>query len=433
LRRDLPAFAVTVGAAGLLYLSPTLITTGVALVALWVLIFNRPVIGLALIVFWSPFHLVPIDLAFFALPMVEINVLLTLSAVIARSLILRPKRALSASPMRGLRWMDWAMLAFVGAACLTLLWAEQSGPATREFRIIVIEPALLYLLIRVIRPTRADLVRLVDVLILSGVAVSAIGLVQYVMGGPGITIAEAGSRRLMSVFSSPNNLALFLGRCVPFAVAMALVAPAGRGGWLTLRRACAACAALVMLAALALTQSAGAALLGLPAGLAAVFLLWDGRWGLVLVGVMALGLLSLIPLSRFVPRLQGALDLTRTSSFTRTQLWTSTINLLRERPLTGAGLDQFLYLYRSRYILPEAWQEPNLSHPHNLLLDYWTRLGCLSWQRCNSGSGVLACGPGDGCDGRATWIGWCWQRWSARWAAWRTFWDMAWSITATSW
>jgi O-antigen ligase len=65
------------------------------------------------------------------------------------------------------------------------------------------------------------------------------------------------------------------------------------------------------------------------------------------------------------------------ASFTRTQLWTSTINLLRERPLTGAGLDQFLYLYRSRYILPEAWQEPNLSHPHNLLLDYWTRLGLV--------------------------------------------------------
>ena len=26
-------------------------------------------------------------------------------------------------------------------------------------------------------------------------------------------------------------------------------------------------------------------------------------------------------------------------------------------------------------MLPSAWQEPNLNHPHNLLLDWWTRLG----------------------------------------------------------
>lgn len=26
-------------------------------------------------------------------------------------------------------------------------------------------------------------------------------------------------------------------------------------------------------------------------------------------------------------------------------------------------------------MLPEAWREPDLSHPHNIVLDYWTRLG----------------------------------------------------------
>jgi O-antigen ligase len=61
----------------------------------------------------------------------------------------------------------------------------------------------------------------------------------------------------------------------------------------------------------------------------------------------------------------------------RTQVWTSAINLLRERPILGGGLDQFLYLYRSRYILPEAWREPDLSHPHNVVLDYWISLGLL--------------------------------------------------------
>jgi len=39
-------------------------------------------------------------------------------------------------------------------------------------------------------------------------------------------------------------------------------------------------------------------------------------------------------------------------------------------------LDNFLYQY-PRYMRPEAWQEPDLSHPHNLILDWWTRLGVL--------------------------------------------------------
>src|SRR5690606_23230465 len=39
------------------------------------------------------------------------------------------------------------------------------------------------------------------------------------------------------------------------------------------------------------------------------------------------------------------------------------------------GLDNFLYEYRGRYIFDAAWQEPNLNHPHNILLDFATRLG----------------------------------------------------------
>ena len=46
-------------------------------------------------------------------------------------------------------------------------------------------------------------------------------------------------------------------------------------------------------------------------------------------------------------------------------------------PLGWRGPDNFLYEYRTRYVLPSAWEELNLSHPHNLLLDAWTRLGVI--------------------------------------------------------
>ena len=57
--------------------------------------------------------------------------------------------------------------------------------------------------------------------------------------------------------------------------------------------------------------------------------------------------------------------------------WLSAINIIHDHPITGLGLDQFLYVFRGKYILPDAWQEPNLSHPHNILLDFWVRLGLM--------------------------------------------------------
>ena len=49
--------------------------------------------------------------------------------------------------------------------------------------------------------------------------------------------------------------------------------------------------------------------------------------------------------------------------------------MLRDFPSRGIGLDQFLWLNRSRYIDPHIWNERYTSHPHNLLLDSWLSLG----------------------------------------------------------
>lgn len=389
-RRDPPTLLLTVITVGLIYFSPAFLVTALALIAVWLIIYNRPVVGLALIVFWTPFFLTPVQLYLSALPMVELCLILTLSATAARGIVERltsPPAPLSASregeavriespsPQAGrgkaLRLADWAMLALVIVATLTLAWSEQRAPALREWRIMIIEPAIFYVLLRVTQLSDRDIARLVDVLLVAGALVAAIGLFQYVRGGQGVVIAELGSRRLASVYGSPNNAALFLGRCMPFGVAMFLLSPS------VLRRVVAGIIVLIMGVAVVLTQSGGAILLGVPAGVICVLILWDRKRGLIAAGAVVVGLVALIPLSRFIPRLQGALDLTRSSSLIRTQVWTSAINLLRERPLLGGGLDQFLYLYRSRYILPEAWREPDLSHPHNVVLDYWVSLGIL--------------------------------------------------------
>jgi O-antigen ligase len=49
--------------------------------------------------------------------------------------------------------------------------------------------------------------------------------------------------------------------------------------------------------------------------------------------------------------------------------------MVADHPIFGVGLDNFLYQYRTRYMLPEAWEEPNISHPHNWVLHFWLQLG----------------------------------------------------------
>ncbi len=372
-RRDPPALLLTALTAGLVYFSPAFIITVVALIVLWFIIYNRPVIGLALILFWAPMFLFPVQLYLSALPMVEVCLLLTFTAVVAHSVVTWKPHRLSRPTWYSLAPMDWALLAFVALATVTLLWSEQRSPAIREWRTMVLEPALFYLLFRWIRPSGRDLVRLVDVLLLSGTVVALIGLYLYFRAdaGVGIVIAEQGSRRLSSVYGSPNNAALFLGRCIPFGIAMFLIAPGA------LRKLTAAVVTVIMGIAVLLTQSGGAILLGVPAALICVLLFWNWQRGLIATGVVGMAMALVLLFSRFIPRLQGLLDLSRSTSFARTQVWISAVNLLRERPILGAGLDQFLYLYRSRYILPDAWREPDLSHPHNFVLDYWISLGIL--------------------------------------------------------
>ncbi len=376
-QRDTPTIILTVLTAGLAYFSPAFILTVIALIVLWLLIYNRPAVGLTLTLFWAPFFLISIQLYERALPFVDVSLLLTASAMLVRGLVQWRSSRVSLTPVAWLRawsFMDWAMLFFVGVATLTVLWAEQRDTALVEWRRMVIEPAIYYALIRIARLSKQDLLRMVDVLLIAATAIIVLGLFGYFVNGAGVVVAEAGTRRLASIYgnyASPNNLALFVGRCIPYAFAMFLLAP-GR-----LRRVAAGLITALMALAIVLTQSAGAIFLGVPAAVVCVLWFWNKRYGRIAAGVIVAGLIALFPLSRFIPRLQGILDLSRSSSFIRTQVWTSAINLIKERPLTGAGLDQFLYLYRSRYILPDAWREPDLSHPHNFLLDYWVSLGIL--------------------------------------------------------
>jgi O-antigen ligase len=247
---------------------------------------------------------------------------------------------------------------------LSLTFSSNRGVSLREFRVIVLDPVLLYFLLRQLRLDKRQLMHLVDALVLAGVSVSFIGLWQYL--GHGDVIVTEGVRRVRAVYASPNNLSLLLDRIIPLTLAVLV---AGRG----LRRRAYGLAMLPLMICLFLTFSRGGWLLGLPAAVLTVGLLRGRRATLVALGVIVVCGLLLLPLAG-TQRLSSLFDMEQGTTLRRVELWTAAVAMIRDHPLTGVGLDNFLYQYPN-YMLSEAWQEPFLSHPHNIVLDYWTRLG----------------------------------------------------------
>ncbi len=381
LRRDPPGLLLGLLTAGVLYFSPSLVLAVMAALVLWLLIYHRLELGLLLTLVWSPFFLFPLELYRFAFSMAEVTLLLTATAWILQSLIRWARHYRESAPekqqsipqvlsqrLHRLTALDWGMAVLLGLALLSISWSAHRVEAWREWRTVILEPVLFYAIARTTIRTRDEVVRLVDAFVFSATLTAALGVGMY-LSGQGVITTEAGVRRLAGVYGSPNNVGLLMDRAVPFALAYALL-PLGHA-----RRILAGLAGALMLAATALSQSLGAILLGLPAGVAAVLVLRYGRRAVTALAVAgAAGLAALVPLSQH-PRFADVFDFSGGTSFFRLRLWQSAVQMIRDRPIRGLGLDQFLYQYRGRYILPEAWQEPNLSHPHNILLDFWTRLG----------------------------------------------------------
>jgi len=377
LRREPVPLILAVVTAGLAYFSPGILLTVAAVIVLFVLLYYRPVHGLALSIGFAPLYLFPVELYRFAFPMSELALMVTAAAAALRVLSAwgRARQSavsqFAATPvwkrLQTLHWLDYGALAFFALGLVSLAISDVKSAAWTEFRTLFAEPFVFYVLIRVFVHSRRDALLLVDALLVTGAIICVIGLVQFAAGQAIIT-AEGGARRLAGVYGSPNNLALFLGRCLPFALAMALM-PTDRN-----RRAAAAALVGLFLIVTGLTQSAGALFLGLPVGAAVVLLLHYRRRALtVLAGICAAGIALFVILTsteRFARLLTG-----EGTTFVRFRVWQSAIQMIRDHPMTGIGLDQFLYAYRGQYILPDAWAEPDLSHPHNLLLDHWLRLG----------------------------------------------------------
>jgi O-antigen ligase len=336
--------------------SPWFVVSLATLPVLAALFALRLDLGLALVALAAPFYNQTTGMLYWALSLPEVLVVLCgIGAVWHKS------RGVKPAPL------DWAVLSLTLAAIVAGLAAEDKTIMLFELRAIFLLPALYYALLRLYMDAQTEW-RIIDCFIAGAVGMTLVGFVQYALGH-NVVVAEGGLPRMLSVYPSPNNVGLYLGRVWPLLVAIALW---GRGR----RRTLYALALLPVTLAMVLSFSRGALLLAVPAAILVMGWRAGGRWRWAALALVALGALALIPLFS-VPRFASLLDLDQGGTFFRLELWQSSLTLIRDHPWFGVGPGNFLRAYRTRYVLPSAWQEFNLEHPHNVYLDHWTRLGVL--------------------------------------------------------
>ncbi len=390
-------------ATGLFYFSPWLVAQLAAGAMVSFIVFFDPALGLALTMFTAPLYMHPLSLLGKSFSLAELVLLPTLVGWGVRWLAYRRRHVANervGAPAAPLFFKP--VLAFVLLAVVSSLFAAHRHEALRELRLVILEPVLFYFALVTLRMGRRERWRIIHAFVLSGSLVALYGLLQYFRGD--VITAEGGVGRLHSLYGSPNNVGLYLGRLFPLLIAVALwsgkrtenratpVAGARRmPGWLrwladlqipallqdiahSPRRCLYALALLPVAAALLLSLSRGAIVLGIPAALLTLGALAGPKWRRVTVIVLVLGALALIPLLR-TPRFAGMFDMSSGTSGFRVSLWYSAMGMLRDHPWLGVGPDNFLYAYRTRYVLPTAWEEFNLSHPHNVVMDFASRLG----------------------------------------------------------
>ncbi len=252
----------------------------------------------------------------------------------------------------------------VGVVSLfTLAMPAYRHESLRDFRWTILEPVIFYGLARWFFQDVSTR-RLSVTLFVAGATLVALTGVVGLVTGHGLNVE--GVTRVSGVYHHPNALALFLERPLLIAVGLAvLFRPNVRWNWMV--------PAGVIGTVLVMTFSRGA-VLAAGVGIIAV-LLFGHRKRLAGLAATASVILGAVLAATASARIDNVFA--GGSGSLRLDLWESSIQMIRDRPIFGIGLDQFLYVYAPRYIKPQAWTERFTSHPHDIILDIWLRLGIM--------------------------------------------------------
>jgi len=348
-----------------------LLLAALAVMAVAALAFIEPAGVMCAVLFSLPwfFHPIATDSQVFA-----ISELLLLGAIIGIAGSVLSETIAATNPLRKLRDMSISMLlqpliwTILVLSIVGLILALRPYDPThradsfREWRWTLLEPLTLMVMLTVVAGGRPRARALFAAALIAGATAAALqAFSDFAIGGG---IEFEGVTRIVGPYPHPNALALYVTRVAALALGWLVFNPSLRR-WLL-------GPTIVVGAAVAATFSRGALVaLALSAGLVLPVLGRRPRLTVATITVVAATALVGIERERMLDLFGGG------SGSLRIDIWTSAIQMIRDRPLRGYGPDQFLYAYVPRYIEPTAWNERFTAHSHNLIFDFWIRLGII--------------------------------------------------------
>ena len=252
------------------------------------------------------------------------------------------------------------LMAVAGLSLLTVANPAFLRESVREVRLVIVMPIAFFCLARLVWRDGDARTWAAWCLTGTGAIIACLAIGEVALGLA--RIAGTDVARATATYPHPNNLALFLERSTLFTAGGLAISPRSKLVWTLL---------LLQLGGIVATLSRGAMLAVVVGAIALMWWLGSKRgFKLVVVGLVPVLLYMVLFARDRLFDVGGGGD-----EPTRFALWRSSIRMIQDSVITGVGPDQFLYQYWRRYVEPAAWPERFTSHPHNLVLDVWLRLG----------------------------------------------------------
>ena len=278
-------------------------------------------------------------------------------------------------------WVRPTML-LIAAASIGVAVAPAVFSALGIWKAYFIEPILVAIMMATTLKPK-DVSSVLKSLAVSSIILSVIGILQY-LTGLGIPSPWDIELRITSIFDYPNALGLFVGPVVTIAM-MGWVLDVG--GWITKTHNTTKhpafditlWTATIILGAIAITLSkTEAAMVAIPAALLITFLIspariwrtspphkWQVSVGALLAFILLLGFVSPVREKIFLQDYSGQVRLSQ---------WSETVELLKNHPFFGAGLNGYPIALKPYH---DSTAYEIFQYPHNIFLNIWVELGVL--------------------------------------------------------
>ncbi|PIS42138.1 MAG: hypothetical protein COT24_04960 [Candidatus Kerfeldbacteria bacterium CG08_land_8_20_14_0_20_40_16] len=332
------------------------------------LVWKRTDLGIAVIIILLPSYLVRFEILGIPATLLELMILLLFLAWLTKKqFFLKAEKTVFSQ-----FW--WLTLLFLLSAVLAIFISPDLRAALGIFKAYFLEPLLFFLvLINTIRSSQQTKL-ILGAIGISALFVSIIALWQYLNLLPSYEpwISEF-PKRVSSIFEYPNAVGLFLAPIAVLFLGILLLAhPVDNFKNKKLKsktRHFILGVIIFSLLAIIFSFSRGA-ILGILAGV--IFFSFFSRYKKWIWAILALGiaLALIIPQSRTL--IYEIVTFQDVSSDVRTVLWQGTWNLLKDRPLQGAGLAGFPTIYDQYRLIKHT---ELLLYPHNIIFNFWTELG----------------------------------------------------------